>query len=351
MDFQVVSKVCKACERWCPMKGTEKYKIWKAGHTCLINHFGSSGAMESSGAIQIFGRSIPFLGLRYTGYIGDGDSNFNASVVASSPYGDTTIEKLECVGHIQKCMGNRLRSLRKSLTGTKLSDGKGIAGKGRLTDKIINTIQNYYGLAIRQNVGNLYGMKKAVGAILYHLSENSDNEDRHKFCPRTAESWCKFQADKLTGKSTYKDKIALPAAIKQQLMPIFKSLSSDDLLSKCLHGQTQNANEALNKIIWQRCPKTIFVAKTIIDIATSSAVLYFNDGAQGLLKVFDTLSIVPGIHTQSLTAKIDKRRIQNMQHKSKDVTKKRRKKLRSIRKGYQDDERETEGNVYESGGQ
>ena len=43
-----------------------------------------------------------------------------------------TIKKLECVGHIQKRMGNRLRNLRKSLKGTKLSDGKGIAGKGRL---------------------------------------------------------------------------------------------------------------------------------------------------------------------------------------------------------------------------
>ena len=350
LDFQVVSKVCKACERWLPLKGTEKYQVWKAGHTCPINHYGSSGAMESSGAVQIFGRSIPFLGLRYTGYIGDGDSNSYASVVASSPYGDMTIKKLECVGHIQKRMGNRLRNLRKSLKGTKLSDGKGIAGKGRLTDKIINTIQNYYGLAIRQNIGNLYSMKKAVGAILYHMSENDDNEDRHKFCPRTADSWCKFQADKLTGKSTYKDKIALPSAIKQQLIPIFKSLSCDELLSKCLHGQTQNANEALNKIIWQKCPKTIFASKTIVDIATSSAVLYFNDGAKGLLNVFGNSNITPGVHTQLLTAKVDKRRVQNMQYKSREATKKRRKKLRSIRKGYHDNEKETEGNVYESGG-
>ena len=98
-------------------------------------------------------------------------------------------------------------------------------------------------------------MKKAIEAILYHLSANHHNEGRHKFCPRTAASWCKYQADKLTGKVTYKDKNNI--AIKQQLMPIFKSLSSDDLLSKCLHGLTQNANEALNKIIWQKFPKRL----------------------------------------------------------------------------------------------
>ena len=37
------------------------------------------------------------------------------------------------------------------MKGKKLSDGKGILGKGRLTDKIINKMQSYYGMAIRQN--------------------------------------------------------------------------------------------------------------------------------------------------------------------------------------------------------
>ena len=44
----------------------------------------------------------------------------------------------------------------------KLSDGKGIIDSGRLTDKAINILQNYYGMAMRSNVGDLYGMKKSV---------------------------------------------------------------------------------------------------------------------------------------------------------------------------------------------
>jgi len=53
-------------------------------------------------------------------------------------------------------------------------------------------MQNYYGLAIRRNTSNLYAMKKAVYAILFHFTENKDASDRHKFCPRDANSWCKY---------------------------------------------------------------------------------------------------------------------------------------------------------------
>ena len=77
-------------------------------------------------------------------------------------------------------MGNRLRNLRKSLKGQLLNDGKKISGKGRLTDKVINKMQNYYGLAIRQNINQLYAMKKSVFAILLHLTENSSVDDQHK---------------------------------------------------------------------------------------------------------------------------------------------------------------------------
>ena len=88
-------------------------------------------------------------------------------------------------------------------------------------------------------------MKKAVGAILYHCTDYEDDEKRHQYCPRDANSWCKFQKDKLTGKFTYKKSINLPMWIHELVKPIFKDLSSDDLLSRCLHGKTQNANEAL----------------------------------------------------------------------------------------------------------
>ena len=79
--------------------------------------------------------------------------------------------------------------------------------------------------------------------------------DRHKYCPRSAESWCKYQADKTAGKKEYKTKINIPKAIHELMKPIFKDLSSDELLEKCTHDETQNANEALNNLIWQNVLK------------------------------------------------------------------------------------------------
>ena len=77
---------------------------------------------------------------------------------------------MKCVGHVQKRVGMRCRRLKQDWKGKKLEDGEGIAGAARLTDKMIDTLQNYYGFAIRQNAGNLTGMSKAVKAILAHLS-------------------------------------------------------------------------------------------------------------------------------------------------------------------------------------
>ena len=47
-----------------------------------------------------------------------------------------------------------------------------------MTKKVVNTLQNYYGMAIRQNVESLYAMKKSVLAIVFHCSENKDIEVR-----------------------------------------------------------------------------------------------------------------------------------------------------------------------------
>ena len=42
-------------------------------------------------------------------------------------------------------------------------------------------MQNFYGIAIRQNLNDKYEMKKAVGAILFHCTDITDAESRHRF--------------------------------------------------------------------------------------------------------------------------------------------------------------------------
>ena len=292
LDVAVMSKFCKSCQHWSDKKDHPANEKWAATHVCMKNHTKSSGAMESLGAISIFQKSIEKHNLRYMDYIGDGYSSSFQEVENSKPYGsDILIRKLECIGHVQKRVGSRSRNLRKALKGVRLSDGKGISGRGRLTDKAINTLQNYYGMAIRCNNDDVNVMKRAVCAVPFHCSDVQLETERHKFCPKGENSWCKWQSDKVTGKKEYKKKLNIPKAIREHLQPIFSDLSSHNLLSKCLHGLTQNVNEALNNIIWKKCPKRSFVQRNILEIATYSALIEFNDGQLGICKVAEKLGL------------------------------------------------------------
>ena len=127
--------------------------------------------------------------LRYTQYIGDGDSKAYLDIVKNDPYPGTAVEKLECVGHIQKRVSNRLRNLRNTMKAP-LADGKTLRGRVTLTDKIINKLQNYYGLALRKSTGTtVYQLKKLL-ELSFHCFEASDLDTRHQMCPSTKDSWC-----------------------------------------------------------------------------------------------------------------------------------------------------------------
>ena len=58
-----------------------------------------------NGAILLFQRSVEFYHLKYTLYVGDGDSSFFKIVheTMEITHGDSyCIEKDDCIGHIQK---------------------------------------------------------------------------------------------------------------------------------------------------------------------------------------------------------------------------------------------------------
>lgn len=350
IDYEIKSKVCKSCQYWKSKQGTEEYEKWKETHICQINHDGSAGKMETVAIKDIFQHSVKNNSLRYTTYLGDGDSKSYAQVAELKPYGDKKIDKAECVGHIQKRLGTRLRDLKLKYRGKRLPDGKTIGGVGRLNEKTINTLQNYYGVAIRNN-NELYAMKKSVAAILHHCSDNSSLDERHKYCPRASDSWCRYQSDKITGKTTYKTKINIPKAVYDVLKPIFshEDLGSDELLKQCLHGRTQNPNESINNVIWARCPKRVYVGMRTMQIGVASAVISFNDGALGLLPVFDKLKIRRGNCRMKYLQKRDILRVKIMNKKCSIKGKARRTKLRSIRKRYVVADEATEGELYAKG--
>ena len=71
---------------------------------------------------------------------------------------------------MEKRVGARLQKL-KSTNKSKLYDGKPLGGAGHLKDKMMNKLQNYFGLAIHQYAGkSVYEVKKSATAVLFHCS-------------------------------------------------------------------------------------------------------------------------------------------------------------------------------------
>ncbi|GBO26522.1 hypothetical protein AVEN_75277-1 [Araneus ventricosus] len=319
IDVDVLSKYC-AC------KDKKNHKA-----SCKSNFRGSSGMMEVKGACNIFKRSLTFHDARYTKYLGDGDSKAFEAIAKENIYGDEfQVEKLECIGHVMKRMGSRLRRLKEKMKGQVLSDGKRLSGKNRLTDSQIDKLQNYYGLAIRRNLDCVHAMRQAIWAIFMHKLSTDENP-QHGFCPIGEDSWCGFKKAEATG-SAYKHKNNLPVAVVEAMRPVFRDLSHPDLLKKCVHGNTQNPNESVNNVIWLRVPKSTFVQIEALSLGVYDAVCTFNEGNSARLQILQNLGIEPGEYTLHDLKCLDKEKLLRAKYAISQQSKERRKAKRYKRK-------------------
>ena len=109
LDYRVLTKKCAQCSSWDNRKDSNEYNEFLITHesVCLINHIGSAGKMECDGIVACFESSVESRELQYAEYLGDGDSKTYALVVQKNPYPGQPVNKLECVGHIQKRVGSR----------------------------------------------------------------------------------------------------------------------------------------------------------------------------------------------------------------------------------------------------
>ncbi|GFX03180.1 uncharacterized protein TNCV_1700641 [Trichonephila clavipes] len=195
--------------------------------------------MEVCGMQKTFFRSAQKQGLKYQRYIGDGDSKTFLSIAEKEPYGDSVpIVKIECVGHVQKQMGNRLQKLKALRGKKKLSDGKTIGGKGRLTDAILSKLTTFYGNTIRANSHNVNEMRQAVWDVWAHTF-STDDESKHWFCPTGKNSWCKYNVSVHNNTvNEFSHKNTLPKAVSEVIKPVVKDLSHLKLL-RCLGGDSK----------------------------------------------------------------------------------------------------------------
>ncbi len=248
LAIEVLSKYCQECKmKKASMIGVD-FEAWHADHEekekCDINHKGSSNSMEVQGVKKIWARSVADLKLRFTTYIGDGDSKAFNTLVADKPYGpDVALLKHECVGHVGKRMGTALRNLKKK--GAIGDDGRPVKFKGRLTNENIKKLNVYYGGAIRNAGGSVDNMVIAIDASFLHSCSVHTKCLEHN-PPQGKFSWCKFK------KAEYNklpvpthSKSLIPPDLAKYIIPVYRRLAHRDLLERCTLGATQNQNESI----------------------------------------------------------------------------------------------------------
>ncbi|XP_043257881.1 uncharacterized protein LOC122400460 [Colletes gigas] len=311
IDFVVKSSYCQACTAWKSKQDDPCYEEWFEQHEeeCAKNHTGSAGKMEVDAMKEMFLRSEEKFGVKYRNYIGDGDSKTYKAILDINPYRDDfPVSKSEFVGHVEKRMSTRLRNI---IIKEKLG------GKGKLTDTLIKKLTTYYGLAIRRNSHNVADMKREVMATFYHLCSTNE-KPQHEHCPPGEDSWCKWQKGITTGVNMklFEHPPPLDKEVAKFVLPIYEDLSKEDLLSRCLDGHTQNANESFNATVWRLTPKHLNSGRKIVEIAAYIAAAIFNEGYVAVLQIMAELELRVGSQSKKYAKEVDDRRLNRQGRRS-----------------------------------
>lgn len=349
IDVDVKSSYCNLCMRQKKNLHPAQFTLWQQKHQaqemCEQNHTGSAGAMEPLGMLSIFRRSIDKRRLRYVHFLGDGDSKTFKAVSEADPpvYPGVAIQKLECTGHVQKRVKNKFTTRISQCSSMEFTNDlgkkvKGIGGRNGLTEWHIRRIQGHYGAAIRNNAGNLQQMTDAVWAIYWH--RRGDHTKCGIDCPAVS-----------TGDLVKANVHRLPTYVMNELLPAFEQLAHRSLLEKCVHGGTQNSNEAFHHLIWERCPKTVFANLRRLRIAVSDAIVSFNEGDLAALNILKRLGFANvGTAARAWAHRSNKRRLLISLVQSANPTKSSRKRKASKKVLEAAKKRKQEGTVYQAGG-
>ena len=78
---------------------------------------------------------------------------------------------------------------------------------------------------------------------------------------------------------------------------IFQDFQNDTLLSKCLHGKTQNQKESFNSTIWKRVPKDVYIGGKTYTMCVMDSVSHFIDGNIATLNTYGEIGLEHGHYT------------------------------------------------------
>ena len=181
-------------------------------------------------------------------------------------------------------------------------DGKIVkakVSKGRLTDSVIDTLQNYFGIALLSGCKTVPELRSALLASFFHVSSSEGRDFHTAYCPKSSHSWCQFQRDGCNT-NLHKHGPGLDDDVIKEVKPIYGDLTKSEELAKCLHGQTQNANESFNAMIWKRAPNANYCGLNILKPSVYDAVASFNYGGKAIIDLYSLLNMEPGVQIVEL---------------------------------------------------
>lgn len=260
IDYVVLCKECAVCNQKESQLSKEAFATWQETHRnnnqCDRNYWGSSKSMETAVAEVLWKRSEE-KGFQYTGLLSDGDANTHAHLQSLELYGGKEILKEECNNHVGKRLVEGMKTIVAKCKAQKITLGGQKAGS--LTEVKMRTMQSYYREAIRKNVPNIQLMKCAIMASPYHCM-STDKKPQHQYCPGGEKSWCFYNKALALGKkpAPHASSISTPLRpdVVKHILPVYKRLSTDELLKRCVNLGTQNPNESIHSAIWSKCPKS-----------------------------------------------------------------------------------------------
>ncbi|GFW48974.1 uncharacterized protein TNCV_3901721 [Trichonephila clavipes] len=153
----------------------------------------------------------------------------------------------------------------------------------------------------------------------------------HGQCSIGKDSCCYYQRALSCGKKPKEKFKGLSNEVLNMVKPTYLELCTKELLTKCLHGKTQNSNECLNALIWQRVPKEVFVCLKTLKSGALDAVIQFNDEYKSCVEIFKKLNLTHGYFTLKSYKNLDISRINDAERHSTPNVNQRRKILRATR--------------------
>ncbi|GFR84938.1 hypothetical protein ElyMa_006014900 [Elysia marginata] len=111
--------------------------------------------------------------------------------------------------------------------------------------------------------------------------------------------------------------------VAKYVRDVYDRLSDEELLSRCMEGKTQNANESLHSMQWNTCTKHIVVNRNRLETPLALGVAEVNQGSVGTAKFIQCLGVSIGTQTRKIGQNRERKRVYYAQFSLLETTNRR----------------------------